>query len=280
MKFPFDPKPKIGHLILPLQRLNIHPGALGPRFQALLRQLDTLRPGEQRPWKRLAVNDVLQKHLPLALERVVITRLLGHLLPAFEEVQRLLDVGVPHRARSAAIRLDPAMPQPNDGGAVGAVDLHGEQVVAANANGPGGVEVRDHSAFQLESRVGAVVGGAFVWAALFVPTLRDVDGAQAEDGIARSEETVLDVASVAQQVNDLGELDPETEIVVHCIGGGRSAKAQGILHEAGFKNVINMKSGILAWSGEVLDWTSSTGRRCTARRLLTDSAANQITRGT
>lgn len=49
----------------------------------------------------------------------------------------------------------------------------------------------------------------------------------------------------------LGELDPEAEIVVHCKGGVRSAKAQGIMREAGFKNVLNMKGGILAWSDTV-----------------------------
>ena len=49
----------------------------------------------------------------------------------------------------------------------------------------------------------------------------------------------------------LGELDPNAQIVVHCKGGTRSAKAQGILREAGFKNVLNMKGGILAWSDKV-----------------------------
>ena len=49
----------------------------------------------------------------------------------------------------------------------------------------------------------------------------------------------------------LSELDPEAEIVVHCKGGMRSAKAQGIMKEAGFKNVLNMKGGILAWSDKV-----------------------------
>lgn len=49
----------------------------------------------------------------------------------------------------------------------------------------------------------------------------------------------------------LNELDKDAEIVVHCKGGVRSAKAQGILREAGFKNVINMKGGILLWSDQV-----------------------------
>ena len=49
----------------------------------------------------------------------------------------------------------------------------------------------------------------------------------------------------------LGELDRDGEIIVHCKGGVRSAKAQGILREAGFKNVLNMTGGILAWSDKV-----------------------------
>src|SRR4051812_17861537 len=49
----------------------------------------------------------------------------------------------------------------------------------------------------------------------------------------------------------LGELDRDAEIVVHCKMGGRSAKAQTILREAGFKNVFNMTGGITAWSEKV-----------------------------
>jgi len=49
----------------------------------------------------------------------------------------------------------------------------------------------------------------------------------------------------------LGELDKEADIVVHCKSGMRSAKACGILREAGFKKVRNLKGGILAWSDQV-----------------------------
>ena len=49
----------------------------------------------------------------------------------------------------------------------------------------------------------------------------------------------------------LSEIDPHAEIVVHCKGGVRSAKAQGILKEAGYQNVLNMTGGILAWSDKV-----------------------------
>ena len=62
--------------------------------------------------------------------------------------------------------------------------------------------MRYHSAFQLEGRVGTVVRGAFVGLALFIPAFRDVDGAQAGDGLDGSEEVVQDIAPVAEHVND------------------------------------------------------------------------------
>ncbi len=49
----------------------------------------------------------------------------------------------------------------------------------------------------------------------------------------------------------VGELNPQDEIVVHCKMGGRSAKAYGVLKEAGFKNIQNLKGGILAWADQV-----------------------------
>jgi len=49
----------------------------------------------------------------------------------------------------------------------------------------------------------------------------------------------------------VGEFDPEADIVIHCRSGVRSAKACGILRQAGFQNVRNMAGGILAWSDKV-----------------------------
>jgi len=49
----------------------------------------------------------------------------------------------------------------------------------------------------------------------------------------------------------LSEIDPDAEIVVHCKSGGRSAKAVEILKQNGYKNVANMRGGILAWSDKV-----------------------------
>jgi sulfur-carrier protein adenylyltransferase/sulfurtransferase len=48
----------------------------------------------------------------------------------------------------------------------------------------------------------------------------------------------------------LSELDSSMEIVAHCKGGTRSAKAVDLLKQSGF-HARNMKGGILAWSDKV-----------------------------
>ena len=48
-----------------------------------------------------------------------------------------------------------------------------------------------------------------------------------------------------------GELDPAADTVVHCKSGMRSARACGILREAGFQRVRNLVGGISAWSDQV-----------------------------
>lgn len=49
----------------------------------------------------------------------------------------------------------------------------------------------------------------------------------------------------------LGELDPSSEIIVHCKLGGRSAKAAEILLEHGFTRVRNLAGGIDRWAEKV-----------------------------
>jgi molybdopterin/thiamine biosynthesis adenylyltransferase/rhodanese-related sulfurtransferase/molybdopterin converting factor small subunit len=48
-----------------------------------------------------------------------------------------------------------------------------------------------------------------------------------------------------------GELNPEEEIIVHCKSGVRSAKAADFLRSVGFKQVLNLKGGILDWVDKV-----------------------------
>ena len=47
------------------------------------------------------------------------------------------------------------------------------------------------------------------------------------------------------------EMDSSREIVAHCRTGKRSAEAVEFLRKAGFRKVLNLKGGILAWSDEV-----------------------------
>jgi sulfur-carrier protein adenylyltransferase/sulfurtransferase len=59
---------------------------------------------------------------------------------------------------------------------------------------------------------------------------------------------LIPLGELPKRVN---ELDSADEFVVHCKSGVRSAKAQEFLKQAGFKKVLNMKGGILAWSDKV-----------------------------
>jgi adenylyltransferase/sulfurtransferase len=56
---------------------------------------------------------------------------------------------------------------------------------------------------------------------------------------------------LGQFASRMQELDSAEEIVVHCKMGGRSAEAYGMLKQAGFTNIKNLKGGILAWADEV-----------------------------
>src|SRR5580700_9321012 len=49
----------------------------------------------------------------------------------------------------------------------------------------------------------------------------------------------------------VSELDSSREIVAHCRSGKRSAEAVEFLQRAGFRKVLNLKGGILAWSDDV-----------------------------
>src|SRR5690606_24367914 len=147
-------------------------------------------------------DDVLKYELPLHLEGVVVNALVRHAGPAVLVVDRAVDVGIPDAARRGGEALGLAVAQAGDGGAVGAVNVQGEQVVAIDAGGPGGVEVEDGAVVQLEGRVGGVVGGALVFLAGFVPTLGDVGGAEAGEALDVAEEVLDVILPVADHVHD------------------------------------------------------------------------------
>jgi adenylyltransferase/sulfurtransferase len=57
---------------------------------------------------------------------------------------------------------------------------------------------------------------------------------------------------LGQILNRMSEIDPQRETVVHCKGGGRSARAIEALTRAGYSGQLkNLKGGITAWSNEV-----------------------------
>lgn len=67
-----------------------------------------------------------------------------------------------------------------------------------------------------------------------------------EDGhLANS--TNIDVRS-ANFRDEIGKLSIDKTYLVYCRSGKRSKKAQGIMKELKFKNVINMKGGFIAWT--------------------------------
>ena len=59
---------------------------------------------------------------------------------------------------------------------------------------------------------------------------------------------LLPLGDLSRRAN---ELDSSREIVAHCRSGKRSAEAAEFLRKAGFRKVLNLKGGILAWSNEV-----------------------------
>jgi adenylyltransferase/sulfurtransferase len=59
---------------------------------------------------------------------------------------------------------------------------------------------------------------------------------------------LIPLAELARRVH---ELDSSREIVAHCRSGKRSAEAVDFLRKAGFRKILNLKGGILAWSDEV-----------------------------
>ena len=60
--------------------------------------------------------------------------------------------------------------------------------------------------------------------------------------------TLIPLGEVPQRVS---EIPRDKEIVVHCKMGGRSAKAAAFLRQQGYKNVKNLKGGILDWSDKI-----------------------------
>ena len=85
---------------------------------------------------------------------------------------------------------------------------------------------------------------------------------------------LVPLGSLAERMH---ELDPARTYVLQCRSGVRSAKALGLLRQAGFRHLLNLRGGILAWAAT---WT----RRCprtdadqSPREVPTRNAARTIT---
>lgn len=47
------------------------------------------------------------------------------------------------------------------------------------------------------------------------------------------------------------EIPKDADVVIHCKGGGRSARAQRFLQSQGYSRVQNLAGGIMQWADEV-----------------------------
>ena len=73
---------------------------------------------------------------------------------------------------------------------------------------------------------------------------------QVEYDVARIPNSKL--IPLGQVLNRMDEIDQTRNTVVHCKGGGRSARAIEALKRAGFTgSLTNLHGGIMAWSNEV-----------------------------
>lgn len=88
------------------------------------------------------------------------------------------------------------------------------------------------------------------WHAGRRPRLLDVRNPY-EWEIANLSEHGAEMRPLSALADDLTGLDSNEDIVVYCKSGGRGAKAQSLLQDAGFGRVRNLKGGILLWSDEV-----------------------------
>ena len=93
-----------------------------------------------------------------------------------------------------------AVPQSRNRAAVGAVHLELHQFIPVDPHRPGGVDLRDDSAFQFEHRISGVVGSGLVALPVFVPAFRDVGGDARGHGAHRGEELLQDVVPVREHV--------------------------------------------------------------------------------
>lgn len=60
-----------------------------------------------------------------------------------------------------------------------------------------------------------------------------------------------EVIPMAEILDNLDKISKNKQVVVHCRSGKRSGAVVQTLEKEGFKNVVNLKGGILAWADEI-----------------------------
>jgi rhodanese-related sulfurtransferase len=96
-----------------------------------------------------------------------------------------------------------------------------------------------------------------------------LNSAQYEQVISENEVTIIDVRTPAEYQNGhienaqninvqsgdfkakMQNFDREKPIYIYCRSGSRSANAGRILEEMGFKEIYDLKGGILSWKGKL-----------------------------
>src|SRR5262245_51212629 len=121
---------------LNLDLRHVEPEPLRPAFQSEFRKLDAFDAFYQSVVPRRIRHDVTDKVLPLDLEAVLVDDVVWHLFPLREEIHRLRNVRVPNRPGRVDAVLCPAFGQACDRRAVRAIDLKGDEIVAAHAHVP------------------------------------------------------------------------------------------------------------------------------------------------
>ncbi|MBN9416816.1 MAG: molybdopterin-synthase adenylyltransferase MoeB [Candidatus Eremiobacteraeota bacterium] len=91
---------------------------------------------------------------------------------------------------------------------------------------------------------------AAAWQAGERPLLLDVREPD-EWEMANLEEYGARLLPLGHLGDHLDGLEKGADIVVHCKSGGRSARAQALLQQAGFTRVRNLTGGIVAWASQV-----------------------------
>lgn len=57
---------------------------------------------------------------------------------------------------------------------------------------------------------------------------------------------LIPLGTIPERINDFAD-HKDSEIIIHCRSGKRSAVAQSLFQQAGFSNVRNVEGGVLDW---------------------------------